>query len=177
MRRRFVTQIASNRVARAPGLPRDLPYPLAMPMRYPDLQCRLPPTIRPPPIARGPAQMLGQISVGDLGQNCSGGMAADIAARHIMEAKPRPAAAAALPSSATTRGDQVALAYRTAGELLQALATRNISSREPVDDAIARIETLDPKINAAGRCARRRSPSCRGRESRRARCRRAPSSR
>jgi hypothetical protein len=31
-----------------------------------------PPTIRPPPIARGPAYRVGQISVGDLGQNYSG---------------------------------------------------------------------------------------------------------
>ena len=41
-RRRFVTQIASNRVARAPRLPRDLPYPFATSMQYPDLQCCLP---------------------------------------------------------------------------------------------------------------------------------------
>ena len=46
------------------------------------------------------------------------------------------------------RGDQVALAYRTAGELLQALASRRISSRELVDGAISRIEALDQKINA-----------------------------
>lgn len=65
-----------------------------------------------------------------------------------MEAKPRPATTAALPSGAKTREDQVAPANRTAGELLKALATRQISSRELVDDAIARIETLDPKINA-----------------------------
>jgi amidase len=75
-------------------------------------------------------------------------MAADTAARQIMETKPRPAATAALPSGATTREDRMPLTYRTAGELLQALATRQISSRELVDDAIARIETLDPKINA-----------------------------
>ena len=65
-----------------------------------------------------------------------------------MEAKPRPGTTEALPFGARTREDQVALAYRTAGELLQALATRQISSRELVNDAIARIETLDPKINA-----------------------------
>jgi len=75
-------------------------------------------------------------------------MAEDRAARQIMETKPRPAATAALPSGATTREDRMALTYRTAGELLQALATRQISSRELADDAIARIETLDPKINA-----------------------------
>src|ERR1700730_3004032 len=46
------------------------------------------------------------------------------------------------------RGDQGAPAYRTAGELLQALASRRISSRELVDGAISRIEALDQKINA-----------------------------
>ncbi|MBV8120590.1 MAG: amidase [Alphaproteobacteria bacterium] len=44
--------------------------------------------------------------------------------------------------------DQGALAYRTAAELMQALASRRISSRELVDEAIARIEALDHKINA-----------------------------
>jgi len=38
--------------------------------------------------------------------------------------------------------------YRTATELRKALADRQISSRELVDAAIARIEALDPKINA-----------------------------
>ena len=37
-----------------------------------------------------------------------------------METKPSPAANRALPSGAATREDQMALAYRTAGELLQA---------------------------------------------------------
>src|SRR5262249_564466 len=37
---------------------------------------------------------------------------------------------------------------RTAGELLRALAAREVSSRELVDPAIARIEALDGKINA-----------------------------
>jgi amidase len=39
-------------------------------------------------------------------------------------------------------------AYRTAGELVKALADRQISARELVDAAIMRIEALDPKINA-----------------------------
>jgi amidase len=65
-----------------------------------------------------------------------------------MESKPKHAANAALPSGAIAKGDQVALAYRTAGELLQALASRRISSRELVDGAISRIEALDQKINA-----------------------------
>jgi amidase len=40
------------------------------------------------------------------------------------------------------------LAYRSANELVKALADRKVSSREVVDDAISRIEALDPKINA-----------------------------
>jgi len=39
-------------------------------------------------------------------------------------------------------------AYRSAVALLQALANRQTSSRELVDGAIARIDALDPKINA-----------------------------
>jgi amidase len=65
-----------------------------------------------------------------------------------MESKPKHAANAALPSGAIAKGDQVALAYRTAGELLQALASRRISSPELVDGAISRIEAVDQKINA-----------------------------
>jgi amidase len=38
--------------------------------------------------------------------------------------------------------------YRTAVQLLRALAARQVSARELVDAAIARIEALDPKINA-----------------------------
>jgi hypothetical protein len=40
------------------------------------------------------------------------------------------------------------MAYRAAGELVEALANRGVSSRELVDSAIARIEALDSKINA-----------------------------
>src|SRR5260370_14800951 len=40
------------------------------------------------------------------------------------------------------------LAYRTADDLVKAIAGRQVSSRELVDSAISRIETLDPKINA-----------------------------
>jgi amidase len=38
--------------------------------------------------------------------------------------------------------------YRSASDLIQALAARQISSRELVDAAIIRIEALDPKLNA-----------------------------
>src|SRR6266403_2383520 len=53
-----------------------------------------------------------------------------------------------LPSLLSANLTVPALAYRTAGELLQALASRRISSRELVDGAISRIEALDQKINA-----------------------------
>src|SRR5215472_10935552 len=55
------------------------------------------------------------------------------------------AADAMLPVQANTRDDPT---YRAAGELVEALAKRQASSRELVDAAIARIEALDGKINA-----------------------------
>jgi amidase len=59
------------------------------------------------------------------------------------------AAATALASAkATAAPDQVGPAYSTAGELVPALAGRQVSSRQLVDSAIARIEALDPKVNA-----------------------------
>ena len=59
------------------------------------------------------------------------------------------AAATALASAkATAAPDQVGPPYRSAGELVPALVGRQVSSRELVDSAIARIEALDPKINA-----------------------------
>jgi amidase len=58
------------------------------------------------------------------------------------------AATALAPAKATAAPDQLGPAYRTAGELLPALTGRQVSSRELVDSAIARIEALDPKINA-----------------------------
>jgi amidase len=51
-------------------------------------------------------------------------------------------------ATADAAADQAEPPYRSAGELVQALASRQISSRELVDAAIARIEALDPKINA-----------------------------
>src|SRR5215469_10065956 len=38
--------------------------------------------------------------------------------------------------------------YQTAGDLKSQLSTRQVSARELCDAAIARIEALDPKINA-----------------------------
>lgn len=56
------------------------------------------------------------------------------------------AADAVLPVQANTRDDP--MAYRSAAELVEALAKRQVSSLELVDSAIARIEALDSKINA-----------------------------
>jgi len=60
------------------------------------------------------------------------------------------AVANALPSTGTAAAaaETANLVYRGAGELVQALAARKVSSRELVEAAIARIEALDPKINA-----------------------------
>src|ERR1051326_7960114 len=55
-----------------------------------------------------------------------------------------PAAATARDTASVSEG----LAYRSAGDLVKALAERQVSSRELVDTAISRIEALDPKINA-----------------------------
>ena len=60
-------------------------------------------------------------------------------------------AAALLPVAAIARdadGGSEGLAYRTASDLVKAIAGRQVSSRELVDSAISRIEALDPKINA-----------------------------
>ena len=58
------------------------------------------------------------------------------------------AASALAPAKAGAATDQAGSAYRPAGELVSALVARQVSSRELVDSAIARIEALDPKINA-----------------------------
>jgi amidase len=58
------------------------------------------------------------------------------------------AATALAPIGARAEGPSAVPAYRTATDLLAALAARQMSSRELVDAAVARIEALDPKINA-----------------------------
>jgi amidase len=69
--------------------------------------------------------------------------------RSFIAAAGAAAAATVLASGESiSAADQPGPAYRPAGELVEALATRQISSREAVDSAIARIEALDPKINA-----------------------------
>src|SRR5262249_2033843 len=52
------------------------------------------------------------------------------------------------PSIAIAREEPSAPTHRTAGELIEALAGREVSSRELVDAAIPGIEALDPKISA-----------------------------
>jgi amidase len=58
------------------------------------------------------------------------------------------AAAPLLPAPTLAAEQGSALAYRTATDLVAALADKKVSSRELVDAAIARIEALDGKINA-----------------------------
>ena len=58
------------------------------------------------------------------------------------------AAGAVVAAGARAREEPAGSAYRTAGELATELVNRKISARELLDAAIARIETLDPKINA-----------------------------
>jgi amidase len=52
------------------------------------------------------------------------------------------------PTAAAVTQSPADLPYRRATDLIEALADKTISSRELVDDAIARIEALDGKINA-----------------------------
>jgi amidase len=69
--------------------------------------------------------------------------------RSLMISAAATAAASSLPRSpASARPDTAEPTYRTAGALVEALAGKQISSRELVDAAISRIEALDPKINA-----------------------------
>src|SRR4051794_39636355 len=51
------------------------------------------------------------------------------------------------PKGAIADGDSSAT-YRSASDLIQALAAQRISARELVDAAITRIEALDAKVNA-----------------------------
>jgi amidase len=55
---------------------------------------------------------------------------------------------AALSSASAIAGGETSPTYRSATDLIQALVTRQISTRELLDAAIARIEAFDPKINA-----------------------------
>src|SRR4051812_45894749 len=52
------------------------------------------------------------------------------------------------PTARGAAADNADFAWSTAADLVRARAAREVSSRELVDAAIARIEALDPKINA-----------------------------
>ncbi|HKW52343.1 MAG TPA: amidase [Stellaceae bacterium] len=58
------------------------------------------------------------------------------------------AAMSRFPAAAMARDNAGGPSYRTATELVKALAERQVSARELLDAAIARIEALDPKLNA-----------------------------
>ena len=66
--------------------------------------------------------------------------------RRILAGMVGTAAGAVLPRQTNARDNP--MLYSTAGELVEALVTRRVSSRELVDNAIARIEALDLGINA-----------------------------
>jgi amidase len=69
--------------------------------------------------------------------------------RSLLAAAAVTAAGSAAPVlGATAPADTSGLAYRTAGDMVQSLVTRETSARELCDAAIARIEAIDPKINA-----------------------------
>jgi amidase len=69
--------------------------------------------------------------------------------RAVLLAAGAAAAASALPASPSPALDNPAgPIYRAAGDLVTALAKREISARELLDFAIARIEALDAKLNA-----------------------------
>jgi amidase len=73
----------------------------------------------------------------------------NVSRRHIIAGLGAAAAAAALASSRTARADTAdPPTYRSASDLVQALAARQISPRELLDAAIARIEALDRSFNA-----------------------------
>ena len=72
-------------------------------------------------------------------------MSLDPSRRAFMAAAGAVAVGAVIPARAAADN---AIDYRTAGDLLKALASGRVSSRELVDSAIARIEALDSKINA-----------------------------
>jgi len=69
--------------------------------------------------------------------------------RSVLVAAGSAAAASALPAATSIAVAHPAEpAYRSAGDLVAALAQRETSARELLDLAIARIEALDAKINA-----------------------------
>ena len=75
-------------------------------------------------------------------------MTSEIGRRSFMAGLGATAGAAFTSAGAISGGEAVVPSYRTAIDLKQALALRKVSARELLDAAIARIEALDPKINA-----------------------------
>jgi amidase len=76
-------------------------------------------------------------------------MAPDVNRRSFLAGVGSTVAAAGLPAAGATADEASSVpAYRTATDLLEALRVRQVSARELLDAAIARIEALDPKINA-----------------------------
>src|SRR5690242_5629009 len=72
-------------------------------------------------------------------------MAAELSRRSVVAGLGAAAMARAAPPARAGEGET---SYRTATQLVAALSAGEISSRELVEAAIARIEALDPKINA-----------------------------
>lgn len=75
-------------------------------------------------------------------------MAQDVSRRCVIGGFGATAAGAILSPVASAAADGTVPRYLTATDSIDALVSRRISSRELVDTAIARIEALDPKINA-----------------------------
>jgi amidase len=75
-------------------------------------------------------------------------MTLDLARRSFMAGVCAVAAKMALTPTGAIAGEDAAPTYRSATDLIQALAARQVSARELLDAAITRIEAFDPKINA-----------------------------
>ena len=75
-------------------------------------------------------------------------MTLDLPRRGFMAGVCAATAKIALTPTGAIAGGDTAPTYRSATDLIQALAARQISARELLDAAITRIEALDPKINA-----------------------------
>lgn len=75
-------------------------------------------------------------------------MAQDVSRRCVIGGFGATAAGAILSPVAGAAVDGTVPRYLTATDSIDALVSRRISSRELVDTAIARIEALDPKVNA-----------------------------
>src|SRR6516162_10610849 len=107
--------------------------------------------------ARSPGRMLGYCGIetwkplsDDLGRSSGDwSMVHEPNRRAVLLAAGAAAAASALPASPSTALDNPARpVYRTAGDLVAALAAREVSARELLDLAISRIEALDAKLIA-----------------------------